>query len=347
MTGSTSNLEVGDRLPDFVRPDASGQPYAFYERRCGRRTILVVSPDPAAAAAAARLLAGRPGADDGAVVSLGRAPGEAPSDRSMALVDDGKVLGLLYRENAAGGNRPIALVLSPRLTVRAILPVDPSQPETVDPVLTAFEAIETADGAAALVSAGAPVLIIPEVLEPALCRSLIDRFEQGQTVESGMPRWIDGRLQVVPDPSAKSRRDLTIDDPALTETIARRLQRRVLPEIRKSFYFPVTRFEAFKIVRYDALSGGYFRPHRDNTTPDAAHRRFAMTLNLNTGDYSGGALRFPEYGPERYSPPAGAAIVFSCAHLHEVLDVEDGRRYVLLTFFYGDAEARQRAAARA
>ena len=347
MTGSTSTLEVGDRLPDFVRQDGSGQPYAFYERRCGHRTILVVSPDPEAAAAAAGLLARRLGVNDGAVVSLSRAYGAAPPGRSTALVDDGKVLGLLYGDNATADDRPIALVLSQRLTVTAVLPADPTRPETIDSVVAAFEMIEPADGTAAPVSTGAPVLIVPDVLEPALCRLLIDRFEQGQTVESGMPRWIDGRVQIVPDPSAKSRRDLTIDDPALTEAIARCLQRRVLPEIRKSFYFPVTRFEAFKIVRYDARSGGYFRPHRDNTTPDAAHRRFAMTLNLNTGDYRGGALRFPEYGPERYSPPAGAAIVFSCAHLHEVLDVEDGRRYVLLTFFYGDAEARQRAATRA
>ena len=123
------------------------------------------------------------------------------------------------------------------------------------------------------------------------------------------------------------------------------LGRRLLPEIVRAFQFPVTRFEVPKVVRYSAPEGsrpgGFFRPHRDNTTPDAAHRRFAMTLNLNDG-YEGGALTFPEFGPALYAPPAGGAIVFSCSLLHEATEVRSGDRYVLLTFFYGEAEAKQR-----
>src|SRR5215218_7840664 len=45
---------------------------------------------------------------------------------------------------------------------------------------------------------------------------------------------------------------------------------------------------------------------RDNLSPATAHRRFALTLNLNDG-YQGGQLRFPEYGPELYRPAPGAA----------------------------------------
>jgi predicted 2-oxoglutarate/Fe(II)-dependent dioxygenase YbiX len=33
------------------------------------------------------------------------------------------------------------------------------------------------------------------------------------------------------------------------------------------------------------------------------------------------------------SPPAGAAAVFSCSLLHQVLPVTRGRRFVLTTFF--------------
>ena len=47
------------------------------------------------------------------------------------------------------------------------------------------------------------------------------------------------------------------------------------------------------------------------------HRRFAVSLNLNTGDYEGGCLRFPEFGPHLYVAPAGGAVVFSCSLLHE------------------------------
>ena len=112
-----------------------------------------------------------------------------------------------------------------------------------------------------------------------------------------------------------------------------------MPEVRKAFAFRATRFEGFKIACYDAATGGFFRPHRDNLTPSTAHRVFALTLNLNDG-YEGGQLRFPEYGNQLYRPDPGAALVFSCAHLHEVLDVTAGRRFVLLSFLYGDSGAR-------
>ena len=69
-----------------------------------------------------------------------------------------------------------------------------------------------------------------------------------------------------------------------------------MPEVRKAFVFRATRFEGFKIVCYDAASGGFFHAHRDNLSPATAHRRFALTLNLNN-DYEGGYLRFREYGP--------------------------------------------------
>jgi hypothetical protein len=51
-------------------------------------------------------------------------------------------------------------------------------------------------------------------------------------------------------------------------------------------------------------------------------------------------LRRPEYGPELYRPAPGAALLFSCSHLHEVLDVTAGRRFVLLSFLFGE-EARR------
>ena len=83
----------------------------------------------------------------------------------------------------------------------------------------------------------------------------------------------------------------------------------------------------------------FFSVHRDNLSPATAHRRFALTLNLNEG-YQGGQLRFPEYGPELYRPAAGAGLLFSCSHLHEVLEVTAGRRFVLLSFLFGEEPPR-------
>ena len=59
------------------------------------------------------------------------------------------------------------------------------------------------------------------------------------------------------------------------------------------------------------------------------------SLNLNTGDYEGGHIRFPEFGQQLYQPPRGGGIVFSCSLLHEALPVTKGRRFALFTFFTG------------
>jgi len=56
-----------------------------------------------------------------------------------------------------------------------------------------------------------------------------------------------------------------------------------------------------RIGCYDSADGGYFRAHRDNTTPYTAHRQFAMSVNLNTGEYEGGDVHFPEYGRQHPS----------------------------------------------
>ena len=68
-----------------------------------------------------------------------------------------------------------------------------------------------------------------------------------------------------------------------------------------------------------------------------------MTLCLNE-DYEGGCLNFPEYGRQLYRPPAGGAVVFSSSLLHQVTDVTGGRRFALITFFFGEQEYRERKA---
>jgi hypothetical protein len=63
----------------------------------------------------------------------------------------------------------------------------------------------------------------------------------------------------------------------------------------------------------DAHEGGHFRPHRHNTTKGTAHRRFAASLFLNSGEYEGGMLRFPEFATALYSAPAGVQRVLLLA----------------------------------
>ncbi|MDY0884603.1 2OG-Fe(II) oxygenase [Dongia soli] len=190
----------------------------------------------------------------------------------------------------------------------------------------------------------APVLVLPHLFEPALCRRLIDGYNASEPIESGYMVERDGKTVQVVDHRHKRRSDWTIIDETLRQAIRDRIMRRLVPEIHKAFNFQVTRMERYLVACYDAEAGGYFRPHRDNTTKGTAHRRFAVTVNLNAGDYEGGDLAFPEYGRVTYRAPTGGAVVFSCSLLHEARAVTKGRRYAFLPFLYDEAAARQREA---
>ncbi|MBS14013.1 MAG: hypothetical protein CME19_20755 [Gemmatimonadetes bacterium] len=184
----------------------------------------------------------------------------------------------------------------------------------------------------------APVLMIDRVLEPDRCQFLQHLWEQDSR-ETGVEQQTSaGGREVISD-HHKSRRDHTVQDPKLVQLLTQSIGKRVLPEIERAFIYRPARFEGFKIACYESTSSGFFHAHRDNLSPSTAHRRLAVSLNLNDG-YAGGELRFPEFGRERYKPDAGSALVFSCAHLHEVLPVTEGRRFTLLTFLYDESVQR-------
>ena len=189
----------------------------------------------------------------------------------------------------------------------------------------------------------APILILPNVFEPDFCRHLVDLYEKHGGEESGFVRQIGDKTLMIADPDFKRRKDFTITDPALIKSLQARILRRVVPEIQKVHHFKATRMERYIVSCYAAEDGGHFRPHRDNTTKATAHRRFAVSINLN-GDFDGGEVSFPEYGPRSYKAPVGGAVVFSTPLLHAVSKVTRGRRYAFLPFLYDDEAARIREA---
>lgn len=191
----------------------------------------------------------------------------------------------------------------------------------------------------------APVLIVPRILEPAFCRELIDCYEADGGSPSGVVRTVDGEFAGQLD-DFKRRRDAQIPPGPLAEGLRVRIAQRLLPEIRLAFNFEATRIERYIVACYDAADGGYFRPHRDNGMPETAHRKFAVTINLNSEAFEGGELRFPEYGRRTYRAPTGGAVVFSAGLLHEATAVTRGRRYATLPFLYDEAGAQLRAQVR-
>lgn len=189
----------------------------------------------------------------------------------------------------------------------------------------------------------APVLLVPRVLEGATCRDLIQLYDSGGGEDSGFMREVEGKTVSIIDHNHKRRSDMTIQNPEICRALSARVNRSLRPAISRAFNFDATRMERYIVACYDAAVGGHFRPHRDNTTKGTAHRRFAVTINLND-EFDGGELRFPEFGSRTYRAPPGGAIVFGCGLLHEATQVTKGRRYAFLPFLYDDAAAAERAA---
>lgn len=254
-----------------------------------------------------------------------------------------QLYGASKADASADSYHRFTVIIDERLRILAVIPYGPEPAVHVSAVLTFLGKLPVIPPEQPA-TIQAPILVVPRILELELCRMLIDYYDQLGGMESGFMREVNGKTVQVLDPGFKRRRDQEILDERLRDAAMYRVHDRLLPEIHKAFQFKVTRIERHIVACYDSASGGYFSPHRDNTTKGTAHRRFAVSLNLNTGAYEGGKLRFPEFGRQTYEAPAGGAVVFSCSLLHEATAVTSGRRYAYLPFLYDDEAAKIRDA---
>jgi predicted 2-oxoglutarate/Fe(II)-dependent dioxygenase YbiX len=235
----------------------------------------------------------------------------------------------------AGDDQPLWVILDPTMRILGLAPMDQAEA-----VMARLRGLPAPDDHVGVVQ-HAPVLIVPRVLEPDLCRRLIDYYEEVGGQPSGVMREVGGRTVGVLD-DFKKRRDAIIEDETLQVRLRTSIHHRLAPEIARAFQFQATRIERYIVACYDAQGGGYFRPHKDNTTAGTAHRKFAVTINLNAEAYEGGDLRFPEFGRRTYRAPTGGAVVFSCSLLHEATPITRGRRYAYLPFLYDEEGAALR-----
>jgi len=344
-------LTPGDPAP-WVTARSIGNPAYKLHMAAGRWMVVTLLPtagsDPGAALV--RALGEDEGSFDDRHACLFLASRD-PADEAQRRLDqrlpgirvfwdaDGEVTKAFGGESV---DLPVSFVLTPRLQVMTIVATaDPA--EHARQVLGAVRAAPRLDALPEAMTV-TPVLVIPGVLEPELCRELIRRYHASGGRESGFMRDVDGKTTEIRDPSHKVRKDYDIEDPAMVQMLQARFVRRVVPEIKKAFQFEVTRMERYIVARYAADDGGHFRAHRDNTTLGTAHRRFAVSVNLNAEEYEGGDLRFPEFGMRTYRAPTGGGVVFSCSLLHEATRVTRGTRYAFLPFLYDEAARKIREA---
>jgi peroxiredoxin len=350
-------LGPGDRIPSFKLPSRSNPQFTF-DSVAGRWLVLgclgsLSAPDVSASLSALTaasqlfddnfaslfLMSSDP-RDEGS----GHVPDRLPGLRVLWDFDMtvSKLLGCIDpAPSAAARYRPRWIVMDPGLTIRAVLPVTSSGAEAAQ-ILDLLSRVPPPARYLGF-PVPPPVLILPDVFEPAFCDHLIDLYHRNGAEVSGFMRDIKGQTVAVHDPGFKVRRDYVIADPGLIKATQTRIIRKVIPQIERVHFFRCTRMERYMVGGYPADEGGHFRPHRDNTTLGTAHRRFAVSINLND-DFDGGAVSFPEYSPDGIKAPKGAAVIFSCSLLHAVGRVTRGTRYAFLPFLYDDAAARLREA---
>jgi predicted 2-oxoglutarate/Fe(II)-dependent dioxygenase YbiX/peroxiredoxin len=334
--------EPGTPAPQFSAPSPSNPNFGFGSLG-GLYVLLVFLPAPGAerdaAVAAIRAQAGLFHDENSVVFGVlpDRESFEAASNAEHGLRwfgdFDGEI-GRLFGTSAGG--TPQWWLIDPMLRIMMRGPL-----AAIGEALAALRSLPPAHAHAGA-PLTAPVLTVPRILEAEFCRELIACYERQGGGPSGVMRVIDGKTVGVLD-GFKSRRDAQIPPGPLQDALRTRVAARLAPEIVKAFNWRPTHIERYIVACYDAAEDGRFRPHRDNTTPATAHRRFAVSINLND-DFDGGDLRFPEFGPRTYRPPPGGAVVFSCSLLHEASRVTRGRRFATLPFLYDVEGARIRAA---
>jgi hypothetical protein len=234
---------------------------------------------------------------------------------------------------------PRTIVLDPLLRAVADISWDVAtgHAPTVSNVLRSLPSVDESAG----VPLFAPALVVPRVFSFELCDFLMQFYAEQGGQDSGFQFDIDGKTTTLSDHRFKRRSDVGVVVPEVRNLVREHVVRRLVPEIERFFQFKATRMDRYIVACYDAKVGGHFFRHRDNVNVGAQHRRFALSINLNS-DFAGGDLMFPEFGRRMYRPPAGGALVFSCGALHQVTPITSGKRYAFLAFLYCEEDARKR-----
>ena len=351
------NILPGDTAPWFAQRSTSNPRYVF-DTAAGRYLVLCFlgsGSDDHAQAAIAAAMTRRNIFDDvtASFFAVTSDPGDETEKRLRESLPGyrvfwdfdgliGRLYGALPREADPKGGvraRRIWVILDPTLRVLKVIPFAPDRSD-IESFLSCVDGLPPPSRFAGF-DLQAPILVLPNVFEDELCRRLIGLYEKNGGTESGFMREIDGKTVAVQDHNHKRRKDYEIGDEELIRELQGRFQRRVVPQIRKAHQFRVTRMERYIVSCYAAEDEAHFRAHRDNTTKGTAHRRFAVSVNLNDA-FDGGEVSFPEYGPRSFKAPPGGAVVFSCSLLHAVSKVTRGRRYAFLPFLYDDEAAKIR-----
>ena len=317
-------LAPGDRAPNFALPDHRGKHSMFYERTRGRLNILLLlgayrdPRGPATLRAFADRAQQLEAADiDLFVITLADAPTVRAAELPFHLWSDpeSKVLRAYFDglglDLGGAGDEALALLLDAN---QRLLAVERGHGGELAERALAFYRARSAPLASRIRAAVAPVLLIPELIDPAMCRALAALAEGGPLTGAGRP----GGQEVA--------------DPRIVGPLRRVIGRRVAPELTRAFSFAGISFDGLHLHRRDAGPGERIAARREAAVPGHAERRFLLSIDLDAEGYAGGELNFPEYGSDLYRAGTGGGTVFSCSLIADVQPVTRGRRLELRSY---------------
>jgi predicted 2-oxoglutarate/Fe(II)-dependent dioxygenase YbiX/peroxiredoxin len=343
-----NRVVLGDPVPWFSAPIVTGGSFDLHVS-AGRWVVLSFLGSPANPRAMTEIAelarASSSLAEDHVIIGcVFTAP---PDDvASLAAISSNKLFFLADYDGAisrtfGAQEMPRTVVLDPMLRAIADIAWDMPQghAETVSNVLRGLPSVDDSAG----VPMFAPALMVPRVFSFEICDFLVQFYEQQGGVDSGFQFDVAGKTTTLSDWRLKRRSDVPVAAPEVRELVRGQVVRRLIPAIEQFFQFRATRMDRYIVACYDSEVGGHFYRHRDNVNAGAQHRRFAVSINLNS-NFEGGDLTFPEFGRKTYRPSEGGALVFSCGALHQVTPVTKGKRYAFLAFLYGEEDAKKREA---
>jgi peroxiredoxin len=317
-------LAAGDRLPDFVLPDPKGVLRFFYQSVTGAPAVFFMAANTAmqdqwdevkelAGQAAAIRAAGADlfiVSNDG-IESLEMVSKIVP-EHAVWLADIKGVVNLGLRSAA---QFPLAgtacFVLDNNQRIVAARGHTAGQATWA---LGALQAMSTDEPQK--LGQVAPILMLPAVLEPADRVKLVEQISASGTPGGSAP----------------------IADKALSEHVTKMLIRRIGPEVEKAFSFDDFTVEDLAL-RWDGSASAADKGRAIND-PAVEGRPFYLLVDLDAAAYSGGDISFPEFGPHRYQPGPGGAIVHAGALLRQLAAVSAGRRCLLTATLRRQASAR-------
>ncbi|MEQ8587614.1 MAG: 2OG-Fe(II) oxygenase [Thalassobaculaceae bacterium] len=313
----------GQRLPNFADRTSDGGYFELY--RDVTRGPVVILANPTADTVTAAVSAASSAAEDANVIVLGDVSMPADAPRPTAILPDPDAT--LRRALFAGRvDTTAAIVAGADQRGLDAFAVGDDLPMRL---CAALEPLRRPEGS--LRRATAPVMVLPNLIDPALRQALLAAFH-AENEEGTVSVTVKGERADTVVPDIKRRRDLTLDrEGPLYAAVRTAIANRLMPELYKAWWVSHLRTESFYVASYTAERGDFFVAHRDNTLPHTAGRRIAVSVELND-DYAGGGLVFPEYSDDRWRAPLGGGLAFSCSLMHEAVAVTTGTRYVLLIF---------------